>query len=99
METKAFDGGETPGAWRARSRQALRCPSVLDVAGFESGTLSAVRRAVVDAHSRRCAYCACSLAELQQARVEILGVTSGSSGAIAQRAAEDIETILRRRLH
>ena len=77
----------------------MRCPSVLDVAGFESGTLSAVRRAVIDAHSRRCAYCACSLAELQQARVEILGATSGGSAAVAQRAAESIEIQLRRRLH
>jgi hypothetical protein len=99
VESKAFDSSETPGVWRARSRQALRCPSVLDVAGFESGTLSGVRRAVIDAHSRRCPYCACSLAELQQARLEILGLTPGGRAAVAQRAADEIETLLRRRLH
>ena len=99
MESKAFDRSETPGGWRARSRQALRCPSVLDVAGFESGTLPAVRRAVIDAHSRTCPYCACSLAELQQARTEILGANPMGRAAVAQRAAAQIETLVRRSLH
>jgi len=84
---------------RTKSRPDLRCPSVLDVASFESGGLPALRHAVVSAHSRRCPHCACSLAEIQQARNEILGPLPEGRAAAARRAAEEIETLLRRRLH
>lgn len=99
MESKAFDNSTTPRAWRARSRHTLRCPTVLDVAGFEAGILPAVQRAVIAAHARRCAHCACSLAEIQQARVELLGPSLSGRAAVVQRAAQEIETLLRRRLH
>lgn len=94
-----FDSGAGAGSWRTKSRHGLRCPSVLDVAGFEAGSLPALRRALVSAHSRRCPHCACSLAEIQQARNEILGPLPDDRAAAARRAAEEIETLLRRRLH
>jgi hypothetical protein len=94
-----FDSGVGVGAWRSKIRHRLRCPSVLDVASFESGDLSALRSAVVGEHSRRCAHCACSLAEIQQARNEILGPLPAARALAAQRAAAEIEMLLRRRLH
>lgn len=72
---------------------------MLDVASFESGDLPARRSAIVGEHSRRCAHCACSLAEIQQARTELLGPLPAARALAARRAAEEIETLLRRRLH
>jgi len=69
------------------------------VASFESGALPPLRRVVVSAHSRRCPHCACSLAELQQARAELLGRLPEGRAAAARRAAAEIETLLHRRLH
>jgi hypothetical protein len=83
---------------RSRSR-TNRCPSVLDVARFESGELSELRNAVLQAHSSHCFRCGCSLAELQQARAEILGITPHARSLRSRRAAEEIQNLLRRRLH
>jgi anti-sigma factor RsiW len=79
--------------------ETAACPSVLDVACLESGDLSDLRRAAVRAHSRRCARCGASLADLKAARNEILGPTPAARSTRSRRAAEEIQNLLRRRLH
>ncbi|MES1205139.1 MAG: hypothetical protein ABUS79_04305 [Pseudomonadota bacterium] len=82
-----------------RETYAANCPSVLDVARFESGDLNEAQRATVIAHARQCARCGLSVAELREARKEILGGTADISTVRSLRAAEEIATILRLRLH
>lgn len=115
MDTKAGDGqsGEHLDASQLRrdisrvSRDIVddgtgwgtRCPSVLDIARIESGDLGGARRAVVIAHAGRCSRCGLTIAELREARNEILGPTPHARFAQSQRAAAAIENILRLRLH
>ncbi|MEP6653927.1 MAG: hypothetical protein ABJA82_11235 [Myxococcales bacterium] len=87
--------------WRGGTSAACeaRCPSLFDVACLESGDLTAHRRAAVLAHARRCPRCGLSLAELSQARREILGAAPATRSVQAQRAAQQIAEALRMRLH
>lgn len=75
------------------------CPSVLDIAAFEAGDLDGLRRAELTAHARHCKRCDTALAELQQARREILGATDLARLSRVRLAAREIEDALRRRLH
>jgi hypothetical protein len=72
---------------------------VLDVACFESGGLSDLRRAAVKAHSRSCMRCGFSLADIRQARTEILGATEKIRTLRSRHAAEEIQNLLRPRMH
>lgn len=82
-----------------RTEQDEHCPSLLDVACLESGDLGEFRRAAVNDHSRRCFRCGLSLAEFRQARNEILGTTARTRSVRSRHAAEEIQKLLRRRLH
>lgn len=75
------------------------CPSVLDLAAFEAGDLDGLGRAELTAHARHCVRCGTALAELQQARREILGTTDLARLSRVRLAAREIEDALRRRLH
>ena len=110
MESKGGEpdvrGGKTSrpvhqGDWRGGTSAACeaRCPSLFDVACLESGGLTPNRRVAVLAHTRRCARCGLSLAELSEARREILGATPDARSAQAQRAARQIAEAVRMRLH
>jgi anti-sigma factor ChrR (cupin superfamily) len=72
---------------------------LIDVARYESGDLSLARRATIQAHSGCCARCGTSLADIRQAREEILGSTANSTSTQSRHAAEEIRAILRRALH
>lgn len=100
METKAGEregegreGGAEQG-WRSRA-----CPSLFEVACSESGGLTERRREAILAHSQHCPRCRFALAELAQARRELLGATAADGFLQAQRAANEIAALLRHRLH
>jgi hypothetical protein len=75
------------------------CPSVLDVARFESGDLPRGQRAVIKRHAHQCSRCTSALQEIRRARSEILGETAGAQSDRSRLAAETIQGILRQRVH
>jgi|GEM_PF-5790282 len=75
------------------------CPSVLDVARFESGDLPRKQRAAIKRHAHQCSRCTSALQEIGRARNEILGETAGVQSDRSRRAAETIQGILRQRVH
>ncbi|MEO5769507.1 MAG: hypothetical protein ABIS92_14235 [Polyangia bacterium] len=110
MQTKGQEPGVRGGTtghgvheknwWGGKSAACkARCPSLFDVACLESGDLTANRRATMLAHTRRCPRCGLSLAELSQARRELLGAAPAARVAQAQRDAQQIAEALRLRLH
>ncbi len=99
MESKGERESVRPVARGTRPDREAPCPSLVDVACLESGDLSEARRVAVNAHSRGCFRCGLSLAEFRQARNEILGATARARAARSRRAAEDIQKLLRQRLH
>lgn len=82
-----------------RDLPTATCPTMLDVAHFEAGDLVSARAVEVQYHLRHCARCKASLAEIRQARHEILGLTAVAQLHRSRRAAAEIQFLLRRRLH
>lgn len=72
---------------------------MLDVARYEAGDLGTARAIEVQFHFRQCPRCVSSLAEIRQARHEILGLTPSSQATRSRHAAEEIRWVLRGRVH
>lgn len=68
------------------------------MARYEAGDLGTARAIEVQFHFRQCPRCGSSLAEIRQARHEILGLTASSQATRARIAAEEIRKSMRCRL-
>lgn len=71
---------------------------MVDVARYEAGDLGTARAIEVQFHFRQCPRCGSSLADIRQARHEILGLTASSQAIRARTAAEEIRKSMRCRL-